>query len=174
MGDTGSMIIGFLIAFLSVKFLTLSRGQYVSLGIDPANLYYLFSAILFIPFLDVLRVMVIRISHKKSPFDPDRNHMHHIMIDSGYSHIKASVLLMVLNFLVAGIVYYLNAHSSTNFLIFTFLLISVLIIHIFFVFNPNKTAKLQKARMKQLIPKVLISVHNFMRSGVSVVFRTFL
>ena len=174
MGDTGSMIVGFLIAFLSVKFLTLDQGQYNSLGIDPANLFYLFMAILFVPFLDVLRVIVIRILHKKSPFDPDRNHMHHILIDFGYSHVKASLFLMVLNLLVFGIIYYLNVHFNTGFLIFVFALISILIIHTFFVFNPNKTAKSQKIRIKQIFPKALLSIHNLMRSSVSVLLRTFL
>jgi hypothetical protein len=42
--------------------------------------------VLLIPLLDTLRVFGIRIFHQRSPFSPDRNHIHHLMLDRGWSH----------------------------------------------------------------------------------------
>ena len=40
------------------------------------------------PLIDLLRVFIIRISNKKSPFSPDQNHIHHLLLKKGYSHFK--------------------------------------------------------------------------------------
>ncbi|HRF19617.1 MAG TPA: undecaprenyl/decaprenyl-phosphate alpha-N-acetylglucosaminyl 1-phosphate transferase, partial [Chitinophagaceae bacterium] len=43
-------------------------------------------AILLVPLLDTLRVFGIRIFKGRSPFTPDRNHVHHLLLDSGLNH----------------------------------------------------------------------------------------
>ena len=53
MGDTGSMIVGFLIGMFTLRFLALSPGSLIEININPANLLLLALAILFIPLLDV-------------------------------------------------------------------------------------------------------------------------
>ena len=50
-----------------------------------------------IPVLDTLRVMLVRILNKKSPFDADRNHLHHILLDSGMTHLRTSFFLTFIN-----------------------------------------------------------------------------
>jgi UDP-N-acetylmuramyl pentapeptide phosphotransferase/UDP-N-acetylglucosamine-1-phosphate transferase len=57
-------------------------------------------AVLFIPIFDTLRVIIIRLKNGKTPFEADRNHMHHVLLDNGLSHKKASFVLGGLNLAV--------------------------------------------------------------------------
>lgn len=84
MGDTGSMLIGLVNAILVVKFISVAQtpGTDVPVYAAPAVGF----TVLLIPLLDTLRVFGIRIFHQRSPFIPDRNHIHHLMLDKGWSH----------------------------------------------------------------------------------------
>lgn len=99
LGDTGSLIIGVLCATMSLQFINLN-GQ--AAGAD----YYLYNApliviaILGVALFDILRVFIIRLYRKKSPFHPDRNHVHHLLIDLNISHRKVTLLLGVGNVLL--------------------------------------------------------------------------
>jgi len=104
MGDGGSMVIGLIIAFLSLKMLVMK--PYIPLmkeGFTPENRILFTLAVLFIPVFDTLRVMVLRLRNRKSPFEADRNHMHHVLLDLGLSHKKASFTLAGFNILVITI-----------------------------------------------------------------------
>lgn len=84
MGDTGSMLIGLVNAVLVVKFIALAQSPGVSVPVIAAPAVGF--TVLLIPLLDTLRVFAIRIFHQRSPFSPDRNHVHHLMLDKGWSH----------------------------------------------------------------------------------------
>jgi hypothetical protein len=51
--------------------------------------------ILLMPLLDTLRVFGIRIIHGRSPFSPDRNHLHHILLDRGMSHMAVTLSIAI-------------------------------------------------------------------------------
>ncbi len=108
MGDTGSLTLGFLLAFMILR---LAKHPPV-VEIVPSGLILLILSALFIPLFDAVKVMVVRISMGKGPFSPDRNHIHHKLIDLGLSKRKAvfailiaSCVLVVMNWtlLYAGI-----------------------------------------------------------------------
>ena len=101
MGDTGSLIIGFCIGLMSLKFLSIDPTLVDNQLFKPENSVVVVGAIFFIPLFDTLRVIGIRLLNKKSPFYPDNNHIHHILIDSGLSHFKASLFLGIINLLLA-------------------------------------------------------------------------
>ena len=84
MGDTGSMLIGLVNAILVVKFIDVAQSPGISMPVNAAPAIGF--TILLIPLLDTLRVFGIRIFHQRSPFIPDRNHIHHLMLDKGWSH----------------------------------------------------------------------------------------
>ncbi|HCT22799.1 MAG TPA: undecaprenyl/decaprenyl-phosphate alpha-N-acetylglucosaminyl 1-phosphate transferase, partial [Chitinophagaceae bacterium] len=85
MGDTGAMLAGAVNAILVIRFIeTGEQSQILPILTTPAIGF----GILMIPLLDTLRVFAIRILHGRSPFSPDRNHVHHLMLDRGYSHRK--------------------------------------------------------------------------------------
>lgn len=90
MGDGGSNFIGFMLAILtlSVSYTELSSGQ-----IFKASNIFLLLGILLMPIIDMSIVIFKRICLGKSPFYPDRNHMHHKLLKAGKSH-KQTVHIM--------------------------------------------------------------------------------
>uniref|UniRef100_UPI0040482246 glycosyltransferase family 4 protein n=1 Tax=Polaribacter sp. TaxID=1920175 RepID=UPI0040482246 len=141
MGDTGSLIIGFCIAFLSIKFLTadiLSRSGFPFL---EENKVIVFMSILFIPFFDTIRIIGVRLINKKSPFEPDRSHIHHILIDSGLRHYKVSLFLAVLNVLIILFVIGLSNYFNSSEMLIVFFLIFVFMLYLFHVLKNNVKSK---------------------------------
>ncbi|WP_225035054.1 MraY family glycosyltransferase [Winogradskyella sp. SM1960] len=112
MGDTGSMIIGFLLAFFTISFINMAQ-------IDETSEYYRASpalafALLFYPFIDTLRIFFIRIViHKTSPFKADKNHIHHWFIRIGYSHLMTTIIISSFNFIIVCIAFNL-VHLNLN------------------------------------------------------------
>jgi UDP-N-acetylmuramyl pentapeptide phosphotransferase/UDP-N-acetylglucosamine-1-phosphate transferase len=92
MGDTGSLTIGLVLGLLTLKLMTADAVS-TSLHFNPNQLPLVLIAVLFVPILDICRVMMIRLLKGVSMFSPDRNHMHHIIVDYGLSHRKASSLI---------------------------------------------------------------------------------
>lgn len=75
LGDNGSMLLGLLITWLLID---LSQGS--SRAMTPVTALWLFA----VPLMDTISIMLRRIWQHKSPFKPDRNHFHHILLDAGY------------------------------------------------------------------------------------------
>lgn len=93
LGDAGSLFLGTLIAI----YLFYVLGSDYSL--DPvysANKPLLAMSLIAYPLFDLLRVFIIRIRNKKSPFSPDQNHLHHLLVKKGYAHF--TIVLIVLTF----------------------------------------------------------------------------
>lgn len=85
LGDNGSLLLAFLISFLILKF-------YNNGIIKFADEVFL---LLWLPVLDLLRLFVIRIINKKSPFVPDKNHLHHILLKK-YKYDQTILILYAL------------------------------------------------------------------------------
>jgi len=69
--------------------------------------------ILMIPLLDTLRVFAIRIFKRRSPFSPDRNHIHHLLLDRGFSHRTITMILVSLNLGMVAFVYLARSLGCT-------------------------------------------------------------
>ena len=69
-------------------------------------------AILIIPLFDTLRIFIVRVLQKKSPFKADRNHMHHVLLDLGLSHRGVSLTLYGVNILFIMVALLLRDISS--------------------------------------------------------------
>lgn len=94
MGDTGSLVVGFLLSLFCVQFLRLN----VSTRHNEdafVNAPIVLLVILIVPVFDTLRVFIVRLMKGGSPFVADRNHMHHLLIDNGLNHFQASLILWV-------------------------------------------------------------------------------
>ncbi|MCF2444226.1 undecaprenyl/decaprenyl-phosphate alpha-N-acetylglucosaminyl 1-phosphate transferase [Dyadobacter sp. CY345] len=98
MGDTGSLIIGYLLSIFAVEFLSLNVG-YKNDATAYFNAPIIVMVLLIVPIFDTLRVFIVRIVKGGSPFIADRNHMHHILIDSGLNHFWASFTLWMVTIL---------------------------------------------------------------------------
>ena len=111
MGDTGSLLLGLVNAVLVVKFINIAMepDQPFALQAAPAIGF----GILMVPLLDTLRVFAIRIFHRRSPFSPDRNHIHHLLLDLGLSHRAIAITLTSINALFIGLGFFFQYLGTT-------------------------------------------------------------
>jgi UDP-GlcNAc:undecaprenyl-phosphate/decaprenyl-phosphate GlcNAc-1-phosphate transferase len=95
MGDSGSLLLGLINAILVVKFINVAGSVGSALPLTSAAAIGF--SILIVPLLDTLRVFSIRISRKRSPFAPDLNHIHHLLLDRGLTHNQVTLSCVGLN-----------------------------------------------------------------------------
>jgi len=143
MGDTGSLIIGFCIGFLSLKFLSMDTSLLAEYAFKAENKFVIIGAIFFIPLFDTLRVIGVRLIDKKSPFYPDNNHIHHILINSGLSHFKASLFLCFLNLGIAVTFIMLSLHFSSFEMLGIMMLYFIFFLGVFYKLKANVGKKNQ-------------------------------
>ena len=100
LGDGGSLLLGTIVSIFTFYVLGPNFEFKDGLAINKA----LFSVlILFYPLLDLLRVFIIRLKNKKSPFEPDQNHLHHVILKDrphSFKLIFIQVLSLLLFFLI--------------------------------------------------------------------------
>ncbi len=95
MGDSGSLMIGLINAILVIKFINVANDPLVAIPVQSA--VAIGFAILIVPLLDTLRVFSIRIFNGVSPFTPDRNHVHHLLLDRGLDHASVTLTCVSAN-----------------------------------------------------------------------------
>ena len=96
MGDSGSMLIGLLLATTTITLTGSVNPNDVGTDITPALVPLLLPiAVMVLPFLDVVLAIVRRTLAGRSPFAPDKQHLHHRLLERGHSHARA-VLVMYL------------------------------------------------------------------------------
>lgn len=90
MGDTGSLTLGYTLSFLAIKY------SQVNPDVMPftEGAFVIAFSTLVIPSFDVIRVVLVRVRNGKSPFEPDRNHIHHKLLAIGLSPRKAMISLL--------------------------------------------------------------------------------
>jgi UDP-GlcNAc:undecaprenyl-phosphate GlcNAc-1-phosphate transferase len=128
MGDTGSMTVGFVCAILAINFLESHNGYFIEKLLEKPYLeIYKMKAvpaiavgILIIPLFDTIRVFATRILRGGSPFLPDKRHIHHLLLDMGFSHTKSTVILVIVNIIFVLAAYFLQGFG-------TFLLMVVIV-----------------------------------------------
>lgn len=93
MGDTGSLLLGYLIAFLGLKFYSLNvSGEFFRINAALA----VFWGVVSIPVFDVVRVFCTRMAAGLSPFYPDRRHIHHKLLRIGLTHLQSAMVIVLL------------------------------------------------------------------------------
>jgi UDP-GlcNAc:undecaprenyl-phosphate GlcNAc-1-phosphate transferase len=94
MGDTGSLVLGFVIAVLCIRFMQVNPGNTSSV-ISYAPVFAL--GLIMIPVFDTIRVFGMRIWRGRSPFVADRTHIHHLLTNAGISHAIATRIICFLH-----------------------------------------------------------------------------
>ena len=113
MGDTGSLMIGLVNSILVIKFIeTGSNYSYYPVTASPAIGF----GILLLPLMDTLRVFSIRIMNGHSPFKPDRNHIHHVLLNHGFDHKSVTFICIIATILITGLTF-LFQNIGTGYLI---------------------------------------------------------
>ncbi|MDR0724497.1 MAG: undecaprenyl/decaprenyl-phosphate alpha-N-acetylglucosaminyl 1-phosphate transferase [Prevotellaceae bacterium] len=101
MGDAGALVLGVVLSALTISF------NEVNISVAPPyhviNVPMVSICILVLPMFDTIRVFIIRLFNKKSPFSPDKNHLHHMFLALGYNHKQATGILLSINVIYIGI-----------------------------------------------------------------------
>jgi UDP-N-acetylmuramyl pentapeptide phosphotransferase/UDP-N-acetylglucosamine-1-phosphate transferase len=105
MGDTGSLVLGFVIAVLSIRLIQVNA--FVAAPVLSHAPVFVFG-IVFIPVFDTLRVFALRIWKGRSPFVADKIHIHHLLTNQGFSHGFAAKLICFIHGFVLIEVYWLR------------------------------------------------------------------
>ena len=126
MGDGGSYFLGFNLASLS---LIASNALFLESEIGNAFFTSLFPFLLLgVPIIDMFFVILIRIYNSKSPFYPDRNHLHHRLLSLGINYKATISVILLLNISFVSLVYLLYSKSEFIFIsliFYTLLLLSL-------------------------------------------------
>lgn len=118
MGDTGSMILGFLLAFTAICFIDI----FIDKKLPEIPRYYLQSApaiamaILILPIIDTLNVFMIRICNGKSPLVADKNHIHHSLLKLGLTHRRSTTYILMYYLFIVSVAYFFR-HINVNVLL---------------------------------------------------------
>ena len=148
LGDFGSLLIGSIITYFIFSILHSGNKIITDKWVNRSLISVL---LLIYPLIDTLRVYILRAKSGNSPFLPDRRHLHHKLIDKGYSHVKASVMiallsisLLVLGFGVSFLIWEIDLSSilfeGVNITI-TISIILAYMIFLYFKFFDLKTSK---------------------------------
>ena len=99
-GDGGTLLMGIILSTFVIR--TLTHGTSCA-SLDPnLGLIPFTISVMSIPVFDTLRVMSIRMLRGKSPFSPDKTHLHHLFIEMGFSHIGTTVSILSFNTLIVA------------------------------------------------------------------------
>lgn len=108
MGDSGSLLVGMVVSILVLKFINVANEPDAALPISSA--VALGVSVLIVPLVDTIRVFGNRILRGRSPFAPDRNHVHHLLLDRGLGHstvtlicVSANISLILVTYLCRGL-----------------------------------------------------------------------
>lgn len=130
MGDTGSLFIGLICSVLAIQFIEINQDIAGVSKYAVASSPVVAIGILALPVLDTLRVFAGRILRGRSPFAAERNHIHHLTIDSGLSHMEATVILTMFNALLIYLVLEFQ-HFDINMLLVGLTMVYLLYVEVF-------------------------------------------
>lgn len=137
MGDTGSLIVGFWVSVMALKFVEINVDN-----VNPDSIYIkapiIALALLSVPIFDTLRVFSVRILRGKSPFSADRLHLHHIMVDLGLPHMAASIILCAFTVVFTSLMYYLRKFFTNTELSVAILVVFSLYILLGFILEKKR------------------------------------
>lgn len=164
MGDTGSLLIGLLNSIFVIKFMALASNSESNFPLlsSPAIAF----SILIVPLFDTLRVFSLRIFNRRSPFSPDRNHIHHFLLDFGLSQKMIPILCVSINIAFIGLAYILRSHGTTM-VIAALATAALLLVSVIYFSRPK--SQYVSASPSEQNGKIIIKSHKILsRIGASI------
>ncbi len=117
MGDTGALLLGFLASATTIIFINENALKVPYQTFSFSNPVTVASCVLVYPLFDTIRVFILRIIQKRSPFSPDRNHIHHLLLELGFSHSQATGVICTVNFVFIVLAIFSDNFASDNYMI---------------------------------------------------------
>lgn len=124
LGDTGAMLIGLILAIFAVRFLNFENSSLFLSQSQSAPAVLL--CILIVPLFDTARVVILRIFRGRSPFEADRTHIHHRLLDISGSHLKATAIILTVNIMFIAMALILRNINTELLILITLALASLL------------------------------------------------
>jgi len=134
MGDSGSMLIGFVLAW---SFIDLSQGDNRSMA--PVTALWLFA----VPLIDTLTMMVRRVRKRQSPFAADCEHFHHLLQCAGFSNFQTTLVITAMAMVSAAFGLYGHFIGIPEHVMF-YLFLSLFFVHLFIIMRAWKTMRFLK------------------------------
>jgi UDP-GlcNAc:undecaprenyl-phosphate GlcNAc-1-phosphate transferase len=149
MGDTGSLLIGLVNSILVIKFINLADNPVTGFPLKavPAIGF----SILIVPLFDTLRVFGLRILKRRSPFSPDRNHIHHFLLDLGFNHRNITFSCLAANILFIAIAFFASSLGTTIDIAILLSGSSLMVLACYYSRNKNRLSLRSKPREDKFI-----------------------
>ncbi|HEX4886854.1 MAG TPA: MraY family glycosyltransferase [Luteibaculaceae bacterium] len=112
MGDSGSLLVGFILCVLAIKLISYQDHQVPELLAKIPQPVFAMTMLSY-PLLDTIRVFIIRSISGKSPLSADRNHIHHRLIGNHFTHRRASVIVYLFVVALVFLMFLLPGGNST-------------------------------------------------------------
>jgi len=138
MGDTGTLITGFILSLLTIQLTEGTRtaaSSFSWLNYQSAPVFAL--ALLIIPIIDFIRVTIVRLLKGQSPIRADKNHIHHVLVNLGLNHLQTTLLLIGINLLFITAAFFLRSIESSV-LFFGMLIIGIMLSQLPYVLMRKK------------------------------------
>jgi UDP-GlcNAc:undecaprenyl-phosphate/decaprenyl-phosphate GlcNAc-1-phosphate transferase len=137
MGDTGSLILGFLMTALVIRF---NKVFFVPGGALTSSVAAISIGILIVPIFDTLRVLTLRIRDGQSPFKADKRHIHHLMLKLGFNHLNSTLIICAVNvgFIILS---FALADLGKTFLLSLYLVLCLILVYIPVMILKKRTGK---------------------------------
>lgn len=139
MGDTGSMLLGLMLAILAIEMIDLNE-HYDGISAKLFSAPAIAIAILFVPLYDMMRVFIIRIFRGKSPFKADKCHIHHLLLKLDLNHTQATLTLSLFSLFFIALAVILD--SIGNY----YLIILLAVLGYIFSYFPQYLLKLKRKK----------------------------
>lgn len=147
MGDTGTMVVGFLLAYLTLNAVNTEVNEmtYVS----SVNILLFVLALFSFPIIDTVRVFCSRLKSGKHPFIADKNHTHHILLGIGLKHYQIALVAVALT-LCTVIILFVFRNLYSNLLLF--ILINIWALSLFIISKLKHSKIFQHLNNNQMYP----------------------
>lgn len=156
-GDSGTLVMGTMMSMFVISLLDQTPASFIlsqkGLGLIPFEL-----AVLAIPVFDTLRVMSTRIMHGKSPFHPDKTHLHHMFIDLGFSHTGTTISILSLNFAIIA-AWFIAYKAGASIDLQLYIVLSLSIIFTFGLYNFSKKQLKKNGKALKVLQRIGKSVN---------------
>lgn len=127
LGDTGSLLIGFLVATIVINILSKDYQEDLHMSYIE-NLPFMIISALYIPVFDSIRVFVIRMQNRQNPFAPDRSHVHHVLLDYyQFSHQKTSFIIVATNLIIIILMFFVTELCNNRISLIVLIAISTIL-----------------------------------------------
>lgn len=103
MGDSGSLLLGYLLTAFVFRFCEINAYGQVPEALHMSAAPAVAICVLTVPIFDTIRVSITRLKQHRSPFQPDKNHIHHLLLRTGLNHIQTTCVLLSVSLLFIGL-----------------------------------------------------------------------